>query len=271
MTSFTASLIQLNAQDDMGQNLALAERLMRQAKEGGADFVLLPENAFFMQEPGKGAHPSPEAVILRCSELAREMKLWILIGSVQMQAPEGKSFNRSLLIDDTGTICAGYDKIHLFDVTLKNGETYHESARIEGGKEAVLAKTPWGRLGMTVCYDVRFPQLYRALAQAGADFLSVPSAFTYPTGSAHWHALLRARAIENGAYVFAPAQCGMHPGSRRTYGHSLIVNPWGEIIAEGSEDRPGILTALIDTAKIVEARTMVPSLTHDREFEMKNC
>jgi predicted amidohydrolase len=193
----------------------------------------------------------------------------MLIGSIHPPASPQKDWNCSLLLDDKGEIAAQYDKIHLFDVTLKGGETYRESDRMEAGDTAVLATTPWGKLGMTICYDVRFPHLYRTLAKAGADFLSVPSAFTFTTGSAHWHSLLRARAIENGCYVIAPAQCGTHPGGRRTFGHSLIVDPWGAVIAEGSEDKPGVISAVIDTGKIAEAREMIPSLQHDREFHLQ--
>jgi predicted amidohydrolase len=269
MVQFTAACIQLNSQDDLGANMRALESLVRKAAKKGAVFIALPENALFMQEPGKGAPPRGDAAIRHCGKLARELKVWLLMGSVQVPSGTGKSLNRSLLIDDTGKIAARYDKIHLFDVTLKKGETYSESARIEGGAEAVIAHTPWGRLGMTVCYDLRFPHLYRTLAQAGAEFLSVPSAFTYTTGTAHWHTLLRARAIENGCYVFAPAQCGQHPAKRRTYGHSLIVSPWGEILAEGSEDKTGIITAKIDTDKIREARAMIPSLRHDRAFGLQ--
>ncbi len=265
---FIAACIQLNAQDDINAGMEMAQQYVREAVSKGANFITLPENAFYMQEPGKGAPPSPDAAIALCSALARELKIWLLIGSVQMPAAENKSCNRSLLIDDQGNIVAHYDKIHLFDVTLKNGEHYHESARIAGGDKAVIAQMPWGKLGMTVCYDVRFPHLYRTLAQAGADFLSVPAAFTVTTGTAHWHVLLRTRAIENGCYVFAPAQCGSHPGNRHTYGHSLIVAPWGEIIAEASADKTGIITATIDTDKIAEARAMIPSLKHDRVFTL---
>jgi len=267
MVQFTAAIIQLNSQDDIVDNIGIVEAYVREAADKGAVFITLPENTFYMSVPGqKAPPPSPRAAIARCETLARELKVWILVGSVHMPSPSGQSWNRSLLINDTGTIAAQYDKIHLFDVTLKNGETYSESARIVGGNEAVIAHTPWGKLGMTVCYDVRFPHLYRTLAQAGADFFCVPSAFTYPTGSAHWHTLLRARAIENGAFVFAPAQCGLHPGTRRTYGHSLIVAPWGEIIAEAEESAPGVIIAAIDTDKIREARAMIPSLTHDRAY-----
>jgi predicted amidohydrolase len=247
-----------------------AETSIREAHGKGAQFVSLPENSFYMNEPGKGAPPDAQKNIALSQKLARELKLWILIGSVSLPSSEGKCWNRSLLIDANGDIAARYDKIHLFDVTLKDGETYKESNRIEGGSEAVTAHTPWGRLGMSICYDVRFPHLYRTLAQSGADFLSVPAAFTYTTGTAHWHSLLRARAIENGTFVFAPAQCGMHPGKRRTYGHSVIINPWGEIIAEASEDKPGIITASIDTGEIQKARAMIPSLAHDRAFGITN-
>jgi predicted amidohydrolase len=266
MTQFIAAAIQLNVQDDLAYNMGEIVKYVREAADKGAIFITLPENAFFMQAPGKGAHPDPKEAILQCKELARELKIWLLIGSVQILTPEGKSWNRSLLIDDSGQLQAEYDKIHLFDVTLKNGETYSESERIAGGNNAVLAHTPWGKLGMTICYDVRFPHLYRELAHQGADFLAVPAAFTYTTGIAHWHTLLRARAIENGCYVIAPAQCGMHPGNRRTYGHALIINPWGEIVAEASEDKAEIITAVIDTDKIAEARGMIPSLRHDKSF-----
>jgi deaminated glutathione amidase len=265
-----AACIQLNSQDDMNANLRTIEGYLREANAQGSQLAALPENAFFMAEPGKGPHPSPDAGIALCERLARELKLWILIGSVHVPAPDStKRYNRSLLISDAGNLVATYDKIHLFDVELKNGETYRESDRIYGGKEAVIASTPWGTMGLTVCYDVRFPHLYRALAHAGAEILSVPSAFTHTTGTAHWHTLLRARAIENFCYVIAPAQCGMHPGKRRTYGHSLIVAPWGEIIAEGSEAEPGIITARIDMQKLRDARAMIPSLTHDRVFVVR--
>jgi predicted amidohydrolase len=172
-----------------------------------------------------------------------------------------------LLIDAAGAIVARYDKIHMFDIDLPGGESYRESNAYRPGGGTVVAETPWGRLGMTVCYDVRFPQLYRALAQAGADFLAVPSVFTVPTGRAHWHVLLRARAIENGCFVFAPAQWGEHAGGRKSYGHSLIVDPWGEVLTECGEET-GIVTARIDPARIAEARRMVPSLQHDRVFTL---
>ncbi len=269
MAKFKVSLVQLCAQDDLSVNINMVERYIREASSQGAKLVCLPENTFFMQAPGKGQHPDSTEAIDRCCALAVELKLWILIGSAHIGNDEKKSWNRSILVSDKGKIVAEYDKIHLFDVTLKNGEIYAESERISGGAEAVLANTPWGMMGMTVCYDLRFAGLYRTLAQAGATLIGIPAAFTYTTGIAHWHVLLRARAIETGCYIFAPAQCGIHPGNRRTYGHSLIVSPWGEIIAEASEDKTEIITAEIDTDKVSEARSMIPSLTHDRKFTLK--
>jgi predicted amidohydrolase len=268
MTVFTAACVQLNAGSDVNANLGAALPLIREAAGRGAQLVTLPENAFFMRESGGDPFPAYDDAVARCCALARELKVWLLIGSIHPPAVGARAWNRSLLIDAGGNIAAQYDKIHLFDATLKNGETYRESDRMQGGNAATLAETPWGKLGMTICYDLRFPHLYRALAKAGADFLSIPSAFTYTTGSAHWHALMRARAIENGCYVVAPAQCGLHPGQRRTYGHSLIVAPWGEILAEGSEDTVGVITAVIDTDTIAEARAMLPSLKHDRAFTL---
>lgn len=270
MSMFTVSLVQLNSGDNLAENIATVEKYVRESAARKADFVCLPENTFFMKEAGREAMPDQTEGISLCRELAQELGLWILIGSVKIPSTEGKAYNRSLLINSEGEIAAQYDKIHLFDVALKGGETYNESSRIESGKQAVIADTPWGKLGMTVCYDLRFPQLYRSLAKSGALFLTVPSAFTHTTGKAHWHALLRARAIENGCYVFAPAQCGIHPGNRRTYGHSLAVSPWGEIIAEASEDATGITTVQVDTSKVSEVRSMIPSLSHDREFMVKS-
>jgi len=205
-------------------------------------------------------------------EVAQEAGVWLLIGSLAVDlsrepgtAGESRLANRSYLVDPRGAVVARYDKIHMFDVDLAGGESYRESNAFRPGGRAVLAETPWGALGMTVCYDLRFPHLYRALAQAGADFLAIPSAFTVPTGKAHWHVLMRARAIENGCFVFAPAQWGEHAEGRRTYGHSLIVDPWGEVLADAGEG-VGIVSARIDVPAIAKARRMVPSLQHDRPF-----
>jgi predicted amidohydrolase len=198
-------------------------------------------------------------------EAAAKAGAWLLIGSIGVKVEGERLANRSYLIDNSGTVVAKYDKIHMFDVDLAGGESYRESATFRPGDRAVLAETPWGLLGMTICYDLRFPHLYRALAQAGAQFISIPAAFTRPTGSAHWHVLMRARAIETGCFVIAPAQCGEHAQGRKTYGHSLIVAPWGEVLADGGDD-VGIVSAQIDTAKIGEVRRMVPSLQHDRPY-----
>jgi predicted amidohydrolase len=210
----------------------------------------------------EASHPALAAF----REAAAKAGAWLLIGSIGVKVEGGERLaNRSYLLDASGNIVATYDKIHMFDVDLAGGESYRESATFRPGDRAVLADTPWGLLGMTVCYDLRFPHLYRTLAQAGARFITIPAAFTRPTGSAHWHVLQRARAIETGCYIFAPAQCGEHTQGRKTYGHSLIVAPWGEVLADGGDD-VGIISAEIDTAKIDEARRMVPSLQHDRPY-----
>ena len=276
-TAFTAGCIQFTAGPDPEANLRQVGELVRRAREAGADFVMTPE-ASNLIESGKRRRDKarPEAddpFLAGMRELARELGIWLLLGSLVIDpagepgATEGEErlANRSFLLDAAGGIVARYDKIHMFDIDLPGGESYRESNAYRPGGHTVVAETPWGRLGMSVCYDVRFPHLYRALAQAGADFLAVPSVFTVPTGRAHWHVLLRARAIENGCFVFAPAQWGEHAEGRKTYGHSLIVAPWGEVLAE-AEDGVGFVTAAIDPAKIAEARRAVPSLTHDRGF-----
>jgi len=262
--------VQMTAGPETGPNLDAAAVLIRAAARDGARFILTPENTSII-EPNRDlalaksftedTHPG----LPHFSALAKELGVWLLIGSMPIKVEPERLANRSFLIDDQGRITARYDKIHLFDVDLPNGEVYRESERIRPGAQAMLAPTPWGALGMTVCYDVRFPQLYRDLAQAGAAMLSVPAAFTVPTGEAHWHTLLRARAIETGAFVFAPAQCGTHAGNRRTYGHSLIVSPWGEILAEAGET-PGTISAELDFSKTAAARSMIPSLRHDRDY-----
>jgi predicted amidohydrolase len=270
--SFTVGLVQLNAGRELEPNVAAAGRLVREAKARGADFVITPENTAMM-EPKRPlilekARPEAEhPAIPAFGALAAELGVWLLIGSIAVKLDAEHCANRSILFDPKGRIAQRYDKIHMFDVDLKGGESYRESATFRPGGRAALAELPWGRLGMTVCYDLRFAHLYRALAQAGADFLTVPAAFTRPTGEAHWHVLLRARAIETGCYVFAPAQCGEHAEGRRTYGHSLVISPWGEILAEGGAVEPGVILAEIDPAKVAEARRMIPALTHDRSFE----
>lgn len=278
-TAFTAACVQFTAGPDPEPNLATVADLIRRARDAGADFVMTPEASNFI-ETGKRRRDKarPEAddpFLAGMRALAQETGIWLLLGSLVIDpagepgalAGEARLANRSFLLDPKGAIVARYDKIHMFDIDLPGGESYRESNAYRPGGSLVVADTPWGRLGLSVCYDVRFPHLYRALAQAGADILTVPSVFTVPTGSAHWHVLLRARAIENACFVCAPAQWGEHTSGRRSYGHSLIVDPWGEILADGG-DGVGIVTAQIDPARIAEVRRMVPSLRHDRRFTM---
>jgi predicted amidohydrolase len=198
-------------------------------------------------------------------ELARDLRIWLHSGSLAVLRDDGKVANRTYVLAPDGAIAAQYDKIHMFDVDLGNGERYAESATFQAGSQARTVDLPWGRLGLTICYDLRFPHLFRHLAQQGASFLTVPSAFTQPTGEAHWHVLLRARAIENGCYVFAPAQTGTHAGGRKTYGHALIVGPWGEVLADAGM-APGIIMATIDPAEVAKARGKVPAITLNATF-----
>src|SRR6201996_8651351 len=270
MTAFKAACVQLRSSDDVAENIRTTSELIREAKGKGAQFVATPENTTLMAPDGgaKLAQSYDEAhdpALPAFSALAEELGIWLLIGSLAIKVSETKTANRSFLIDPKGRVTARYSKIHLFDVDLPSGEKYRESNTVAGGGEAVLAETPWGKIGLTICYDVRFPQIYRALAQKGAFLLTVPSAFTETTGMAHWHILLRARAIENGAFVVAPAQGGTHANGRQTYGHSLIIAPWGEILAEAGTD-PGVILADIDPAQSDAARATLPSLRHDREF-----
>jgi len=274
---FTAACLQFTAGPDPEPNLALVADLARRARDAGADFIMTPEASNFIEtgrrRRDKARCEADDPFLNGMRAVARETGAWLLLGSLVIDpagepgAAEGETrlANRSFLIEPAGEIVARYDKIHMFDIDLPGGESYRESNAYRPGSDTAVAATPWGQLGLTVCYDVRFPYLYRALAQAGADFLSVPSVFTVPTGRAHWHVLLRSRAIENGCFVFAPAQCGEHPVGRKSFGHSLIVNPWGEVLADGGEE-PGFITAAIDPGRIAEARKMVPSLTHDRSF-----
>jgi predicted amidohydrolase len=276
-TAFTAGCIQFTAGPDPEPNLRQAGEFIRRARDAGADFIMTPEASNLIESGqrrrDKARREADDPFLAGMRELAHELGIWLLLGSLVIdpagepgaEASETRLANRSFLIDAAGGIVARYDKIHMFDIDLPGGESYRESNAYRPGGQTVVAETPWGRLGMSVCYDVRFPYLYRALAQAGADFFSVPSVFTVPTGRAHWHVLLRARAIENGCFVFAPAQWGEHTAGRKSYGHSLIVDPWGEVMADGGE-AVGFVTARVDPAKVAEARRTVPSLTHDRAF-----
>jgi predicted amidohydrolase len=208
-----------------------------------------------------------DASLAAFRDLAKRLGIYVHVGSLAIKILPDKCANRAFLIDPQGEIVARYDKIHMFDVDLANGESYRESSRYRPGEQAKVADLPWGRLGITICYDLRFPALYRALAEAGASMLAIPSAFTKQTGEAHWHVLMRARAIENGCFVLAAAQGGLHEHGRSTYGHSLIVDPWGRVLAEGGTD-PGVVMAEIDPAEVAAARSKVPSLQHGRRFEV---
>jgi predicted amidohydrolase len=267
---FTVACVQNTAGPEIGPNVEATSTLIREAHHRGAALVCLPENvtSIVTDDARKLATSIPEEnhpALPAYQGLAAELGIWLLIGSLTCRAAADKVWNRSFLLDSSGAVVGRYDKLHLFDVNLHDDEAYRESDTVAPGDRAVLAPTPWGLLGMTVCYDLRFPKLYRALAQAGASFLTVPSAFTRTTGRAHWHVLLRARAIETGCYVFAPAQTGVHSGGRKTYGHSLIVDPWGEVLADGGEG-VGVVTAEIDPDLVAECRRRIPSLTHDRAF-----
>jgi predicted amidohydrolase len=262
--------LQLNSGSDLPANVAAVRALAREAAGNGARFVMTPEYAFMLDGRGRvmreGALPADGGdVLAEMRGLARELQVWLLLGSLTVRTEEERIANRSVLIAADGAIVASYDKIHMFDVTLPDGKVIRESSAYLPGDRAVLADTPWGKLGLTVCYDLRFPGLFRVLARAGASFISVPSSFQRQTGKAHWHSLLRARAIENECFILAPAMCGDHPGDRQTYGHSLIVDPWGEIIADGGE-APGIVYGEIEPARVAKVRRMMPSLEHDREF-----
>jgi predicted amidohydrolase len=262
------ALIQMRSGRDMARNAADASGMIRSARAQGAQFVSTPEmtNILEPDRPRLHALARPEAEdesVRHFSELAKELGLWLNIGSLALKGRGDKLLNRSLLFAPDGTIAARYDKIHLFDVDLPTGETLRESHAYEGGSTAVLAETGIGPLGLTICYDMRFPHLYRALAQAGAKLFTIPSAFTVPTGRAHWHVLLRARAIETGSFVLAAAQGGRHESGRETYGHSLIVSPWGEVLAEAATE-PQVLLADLDPAAADQARARIPALYNDR-------
>ena len=273
-----AGLVQLTVGDDPAENLARTVALVRAAVQGGAGFVLTPECTGFLSTDRavQRARTLPEAqdpTLAALRDEAARAGIWLLIGSLGLTTddPDGRFANRSFLIGPDGGIVARYDKIHMFDVNVSDTEVYRESAGYRPGDRAVLAETPFGKIGMTVCYDLRFPHLYRRLAQAGAQILTVPAAFNHITGQAHWEVLLRARAIETGAWVLAPAQTGQHPeggtlGKRRTHGHSLVVAPWGEVVSDAGQE-PGVTFAEIDPGAVAAARHRVPSLTHDRAFD----
>ena len=270
MRNFLAAAIQMTSGDDMPTNIAVAEALVAEAAVRGARFVATPENVFYMRREGTAAAddvPMADHAGLQWAQGAAKLHgVWLLIGSLRArEAGMDKPFNRSILLSPTGDIAATYDKMHLFDVALDAGQSYCESSQATAGNAAQLAKTELANVGLSICYDLRFPNLYRQLALAGAEIFVIPSAFTRPTGMAHWHVLLRARAIENACYVIAPAQCGTHPGGRETYGNSLMIDPWGTVIAEASGDTPQVILAEIDATLLARVRAQIPVLAHHRE------
>lgn len=272
MENFKLALVQMNSGNDLAANVATLSRSLQDARAAGAQLIATPENTGLLGADtadtlSKAQSEETHPVLELARSFAREQGVWILIGSIHVRADAERCRNRSYLIGADGNVAAYYDKIHMFDARLPHGE-YRESATFVPGERAVVADTPWGKLGMTICYDLRFAGLYRKLAHAGATMLSVPAAFTVPTGQAHWHVLLRARAIEHGSYVLAPAQVGLHANGRRTYGHSLIVAPWGEVLADAGDAGPGVVVAEIDPEAVVKAREALPSLRHDRPFEI---
>jgi deaminated glutathione amidase len=270
---FRAALAQLRSGRSVEANLHIAESLIRRAAKGGAVYVQTPENTGFMElEPEQTllkAQTEPENVALATLRaLAAELGIYLHIGSLAIKENGPRVANRSYLVDPKGEILARYDKLHMFDVDLAGGESHRESAHCRPGGKAVVVDLPFGRLGLSICYDLRFPQLYRTLANSGAEFIAIPAAFTRQTGEAHWHILIRARAIETGAFVLAATQGGLHESGRATFGHSLVVSPWGEILAEAGEE-PGVVFADIDLQASAEARARIPNLKHGRDFELE--
>lgn len=266
------ALVQMCSGRDVARNLSDATALIREAALGGAQYVQTPEvtNLMELERERLFAAAEPEnsnAALRHFQALAQELSIWLHLGSLVVKVSDTKLANRAFLISPAGEVAARYDKIHMFDVDLPNGEVYRESTNYEPGTQAVVADLPWGKLGFSICYDLRFPYLYRALAHAGASFIAVPAAFTRLTGEAHWLTLLRARAIETQCFVFAAGQGGLHEHGRETFGHSLIVSPWGQVLAEGGV-HPSVIFADVDLGQIEDVRARVPSLRHDRKFEV---
>lgn len=267
---FKVACLQVNAGNDMPENINVAIDMIGEAAFEGADLVLMPENVTLMEWGRKAilenactedSHPGLAAF----RQAASKYQIWVHCGSLGISLSDDRAANRTYVLNPKGEIVASYDKIHMFDVNLGHGERYAESSTFAPGDKAVIADLPWGKLGLTICYDLRFPRLYRELAHAGAKMITVPAAFTKVTGEAHWHTLLKARAIETGSYVLAPAQTGTHPADRKTYGHALIVDPWGQVVEDAGEE-VGIIYADINLDLVDQVRKKMPSLSHDRDF-----
>jgi len=273
MSMVKVAALQMRSTTDVGRNIEDFEQLVRQAAAAGAVYVQSPEMTGCLVRDRAALKAQimaqdEDPVSARAARLAAELGIHVHVGSTAIARPDGKVANRGFLFSPDGGLVTTYDKIHMFDVDLDNGESWRESATYEPGRHTVVAQLPFAKLGMAVCYDLRFPQLFRAQAMAGAEILTVPAAFTRQTGEAHWHILLRARAIENGAWVVTAAQAGLHEDGRETYGHSMIVDPWGRIVAEAKGDGPEVVMAEIDVAASAEARKKIPNLKNAREFEV---
>ena len=269
---FRVGLVQMRSGRTPAQNVDAATKLIKEAKTGGADYVLTPEMTNILERKREDlfaalAPEEKDRSLAAFRDLGRRLGIWVHVGSLAIEVLPQKAVNRSFLIDPKGEIAARYDKIHMFDVDLAGGESYRESGSYRPGELAVAVDIPWGRVGLTICYDLRFPALYRALAEAGASFITIPSAFTQQTGEAHWHVLTRARAIETGSFVFAAAQGGQHEDGRDTFGHSIAIDPWGRVLAEGGTE-PGVILADVDPSQVAIVRARIPSLQHGRRFEM---
>jgi predicted amidohydrolase len=271
--TFTAACIQLRSSADVEENIQSVERLVREAASSGADYVQTPEMTNIVERSRSSLEAAirserDDPAVKRLCALAAELGIVLHVGSLALRAPDGRIANRALVFAPDGKVLARYDKIHLFDVDLPNGESWRESAVYHPGDRAVVVDLPWLKLGVSICYDVRFPHLYRAQAHAGAAALTAPAAFTRQTGQAHWHVLQRARAIENGAFIISAAQAGRHADGRETFGHSIIVSPWGEVLAEGGGEGPEVILARIDPAKSADARQRIPALLNERPFAL---
>ena len=271
MTEVAVALIQCRTPATQAAALAHVAPMVRAAAAGGARLIATPEATNILERDraklfDRLAFAEDDVCVQGLIALAAELKVWLLIGSALVKRPDGGAANRAMLVSPEGAVVATYDKIHMFDVDLPTGERVRESEAYTPGDASVVAATPVGKLGLTICYDVRFPYLHRTLAQAGAEIITVPAAFTRPTGEAHWEILLRARAIETGAFVIAPAQGGRHEDGRGTWGRSLIIGPWGEVLASSTDDEPGVIAATIDLAEVAKARAAIPALKNERAF-----
>lgn len=274
MMTIRAACIQMRSTTEVAPNIAAASELIRDAAAQGATFIATPEMTNLLDiRPGQArskiALEADDACLKALSRLAKDLSVTLLIGSLAVALPDERRFaNRSYLIGPDGGVLSSYDKIHMFDVEVGDGQSYRESRAYRAGQTAALVKTPFGQIGLTICYDVRFPHLYRQLGQAGADIVTIPAAFTQVTGAAHWHVLVRARAIETGSFILAPAQGGRHDDGRETFGHSLIVSPWGEVLAEAAGQAPGFILADLDLQDVTKARARIPALHNDQVISL---